>query len=42
MLINEAMKKMPLQYSTVRKISKQKPFGDTIGSFIQFMKKNRK
>lgn len=39
MLINEAMKKMPLQYNTVRKISKQKPFGDTIGSFIQFMKK---
>ena len=39
MLINKAMKKMPLQYSTVRKISEQKPFGDTIGSFIQFMKK---
>ena len=39
MQLNPAMKKEHLQYNSVRQTVK-KPFGETIGSFIQFVKQN--
>ena len=40
MLLNPAMKKESLEYDYVRRIAKKKPFGETIGSFVQFVKQN--
>ena len=40
MLLNPAMKKESLEYDYVRRMAKEKPFGETIGSFIQFVKQN--
>ena len=34
------MKKEHLQYNSVRQMSEEKPFGETIGSFVQFVKQN--
>lgn len=40
MLLNPAMKKESLEYDYVRRMAKKKPFGETIGSFVQFVKQN--
>lgn len=40
MLLNPAMKKESLEYDYVRQMAKEKPFGETIGSFVQFVKQN--
>ena len=39
MLLNPAMKKESLQYN-IGRMAKKKPFGETIGSFVQFVKQN--